>query len=132
MCWFIEAMETMQKRTSNHTLLKTSPQNEEASIRLSMTLQRDGAVTKNNCNDYCDDTESGEVIKVKKNDSKNIRQKEFLEVLTEPNGLKMKQQTMPKKVSLGCAETGIFLLQKYCSFLMSSLNGTAAENGRKY
>lgn len=106
----------MRKFLSNHTSSEIPPQNAEASIRLSLTIQRDRPIAEN------DNNESGKTIKMDEDNLENTCeeecQDESLKVLTESDGSEMKDQTTFRKISFGLTETGFFLYKKYYCILI--------------
>ncbi|EFO25448.1 hypothetical protein LOAG_03031 [Loa loa] len=105
-------MDKMQKPTSNHVSPKTPSQNLEASIRLSSTVQHDGAITENDCSDRCGRTKSVKAFKLKRDNAGNVYREKSLEIPTQPDALEMKDQVTSRKVSLACSERGGYECQK--------------------
>lgn len=114
-------MDNIEKPTSNRVLSKTPPRNAETSIHLSFAVQHDGAITENDCSDYCGGMESGKAIKVEPGNSGNIDQEESSEVLTRRDSLEMEEQTMSGKIPFDCTETGLFFLLKNILFCFNAI-----------
>uniref|UniRef100_A0AAF5PY96 Zinc finger protein n=1 Tax=Wuchereria bancrofti TaxID=6293 RepID=A0AAF5PY96_WUCBA len=104
----IHVVDKMQKPTNNHVSPKIPSQNTEMSSHMSSAVQHNGAISGNDCSDYCD----GVKLEMERGNSRNICREKSLEVPTQLDTLEMKDKTMSEKLPFDCTETGEYECQK--------------------